>query len=176
MTKKILDKINSLPSYSYDDSAQIINNKSTGSNVHLLQELTEIVNFLSQEHIQFFIDSDFNVHPNVIKVDSASAFFVSLDKNGNITSINDVALKLSGYKEEELLHKSFFEIFIDDEDKEELHHIFLDILSGKHNYWRHSNKILLKDGSNLTFQWSNLLIKDKNQDLSQVHAFGVVLT
>ena len=172
MVQTLIKKVNSLASYNYDLANHTARKTASPSSVTLLQDLSELVNYLSENSIQFLVDAEYNIVINIIEVDSSSAFFVSLDKNGNIISINETALALSGYDQEELIGKHFFDIFIPNEDKEIIYRAFLDVLSGEDNYWRYDNNILLKDGSKQMMKWSNALVKDKDSQLSFVHAFG----
>lgn len=173
MEKIILDKIKNIPSYQYDEnnSSFVTNQKST---IHMLQDLVDIANILSENNIQFAIDEKYCVNVNVIDAEPQEAFVVSLDREAKIIDINDVALELSGYKREDLIGSSWFDLFISNADKESLNKVFLDVLSGKNNYWKHQNNIILKDGSSKLLHWSNALIKDKENNISTIHAFGVV--
>jgi len=178
MTDKISQKIKPMSAYEFDIASNVIKKTPQVSSVTLLQELSEIVNFLNENRIQFFIDKAYNVLPNIIKNDSHSAFYVSLNPQGNIIEVNNTALEMSGYLQDELLHQNFFDIFIDEADKKTLNKVFQNILEGNNNFWHYQNNIILKDASKLMLQWSNALVHELDSDTAFkcIHAFGLPLT
>lgn len=172
MIEYVLDKVKNIVSYKYDDSTSTFVVKSNSS-VEVLKGLVSIVNILSEQKIQFIVDKKYNININVIDLEPKNAFVVSLDSEANIIDINDIALGISGYSRDELIGRNYFDFFIDNADKEVISKVFNSVLSGNNNYWKYQNNIVLKDGSKRFLKWSNALIKDEENDISTIHAFGV---
>jgi PAS domain S-box-containing protein len=87
-------------------------------------------------------------------------FSTIVDADAGIIFCNKSFLSVTGYSEEELTGKNWFEIFIEEESREEMEHVFRRILEGEEGLLNNENIILLKDGSKLSVSWNNTVLRD----------------
>jgi PAS domain S-box-containing protein len=84
---------------------------------------------------------------------------VGLDTNRNITYANPFLLKLTGYAQEEVLGKNWFDTFLPGKDKEVMKGVFKEILLD--GFFSHyDNPILTKSGDERLIAWNNTILKD----------------
>jgi diguanylate cyclase (GGDEF)-like protein/PAS domain S-box-containing protein len=90
----------------------------------------------------------------------ASALFLVLDKEGNISLINKKGVELLGYPKEEIIGKNWFMNFLPEEIKSETKKYFMKILRGEvpiDDYYE--NPVITKSGVKM-LRWQNTLLKD----------------
>jgi len=90
---------------------------------------------------------------------------VVLDFQGKIVYLSKVTLKKLGYKEEEVIGKNFFDLFIRKEIRKRLKIIFSSLISKKKTFQIYENDILKKNGSRLFVSWRNIYFKAAGADL-----------
>ncbi len=99
-----------------------------------------------------------------------------MDKDGRVIFINDFALRLTGYKKEEVLGQSYFEIFIPDKIRASTMKWFRKLINNKtiinHDY----DPILTKNGQILFVNWSLTLLFDSEGKVSGVASIGEDIT
>ncbi len=99
-------------------------------------------------------------------LDIAAVIFISLDLHGNLTLANIHASEVLGYSQQELVGMNWFEHFLPDEVKTEIHDIFDEMINSSSQMTiPHENEIIIKDGSRRTVAWNNVLIKDEAGDI-----------
>ncbi len=122
----------------------------------------EILSLFTKKH---FVAQVFEKHPGII---------VILDYKKKIKYINQNFLNLTGYKEEEIIEKNFFDIFVEKEERVEEY--FEKIISKQaQNPYHHINKIIKKDGSKSIIMWTNFYIEDDNKVTGTI-SFGYDIT
>ena len=87
-------------------------------------------------------------------------FSIILDSDAKIIFCNQSLLSVSGYSNEELVGKNFFELFIEDELKDEIKNTFRRILEGEEGLINYENNIILRNGSKLLVSWNNTILRD----------------
>jgi PAS domain S-box-containing protein len=103
---------------------------------------------------------------------------ISLDPKGQIIFANEYFLKLTGWEQEEVLGRDWFEMFIPAEIREPTRDFFVSAMSGGQSlaYSTHENEILDKSGARHTIGWANALTLDSAGLPTDVTSLGVDLT
>jgi len=103
---------------------------------------------------------------------------ISLDPRGRIEFANKHFLKLTGWKQTDIVGKDWFDIFIPDNSKEEIKHIFLLTINRQDafEFSNFENEIVIKSGELRDVAWSNLVTKDLEGELVNVTCLGIDLT
>lgn len=91
-------------------------------------------------------------------LDNVQLIVVGLDQNGNVEYINPFFLQLTGYTEEEVLGKYWFDHFLPPGQKSSVQASFQEILEKDfHPYYQ--NSIVTKPGEERMIAWSNTLLR-----------------
>ena len=113
-----------------------------------------------------FIKQIYENHPGII---------VFISKDGKIKLVNNKFLDLTGYSEDEIIDKNFFEIFIEKEEKVEDY--FGDIINKKtEDPHFHINHIITRDKRRPLIMWANFYVEDENNNLLGTISFGYDIT
>ncbi|MHB8074385.1 HD domain-containing phosphohydrolase [Desulfosporosinus fructosivorans] len=100
-----------------------------------------------------------------------------IDRDGRLIFINDFALGLTGYKKEEVLGQSYFDIFIPDDIKVNVTNWFRESLSNKtiiiYNF---DTPIRTKNGEIRFVNWNHTLLFDSEDNVSGVASIGEDIT
>jgi len=108
-------------------------------------------------------------------VETANSFVVGLNKDGEINLFNSFAEELTGYKREEVIGKSWFDIFIPCDDRERIFTVFKDMGSGHHSS-TYENSIQTKDGKEVLLLWSNSFVRDDAGNIAGTLSYGIDVT
>ena len=100
---------------------------------------------------------------------------VGLDTNRNITFANPFLLKLTGYTQEEVLGKSWFDLFLPKRDKKGVNEVFQETLS-KGLPSHYENPILTKSGEERLIAWNDTVLKDIHGQLLGTMSIGEDIT
>ncbi len=103
---------------------------------------------------------------------------ISLDTQGKIIFANKYLLKLTGWKEEQVLGQNWFDMFIPADIREQIKEVFNSLMSRKQNnrYSTHENAILTRNGDLRIITWSNILNLDKEGYATDITSLGVDTT
>ncbi len=101
---------------------------------------------------------------------------VMLDINGNITFCNDYLLKLTGWRREEVMGKSWFELFLPAEVREEVLTFFHKSIDGTTAPEHHENPIVTRSGEQRLIFWNNTLLRDSSGKVIGSAAIGADIT
>jgi len=94
-------------------------------------------------------------------LDIAGVMFLSLDKRGEITLINQKGCDILGYEQEEILGKNWFDNFIPERIRSDIKHIFFKSMNGEiESYEYHENPVLDKTGKEKIIAWHNTVLRD----------------
>ncbi|MFZ2725120.1 MAG: SpoIIE family protein phosphatase [Methylococcaceae bacterium] len=94
-------------------------------------------------------------------INTTQALIIGLDPAGNIVLFNHYAEENSGWSEEEIRGKNFFEQFIPSQERKELQALFDDMMSGLVEYADDiETKMLISTGDLLDIVWSPTVIKE----------------
>ncbi len=103
---------------------------------------------------------------------------IVLDPDGRIIFANAHFLKLTGWKEQEVIGQDWFAIFIPDKIKDEVRMVFNRVLGQREalDFSIYENEIITKNGELRNVAWSNLLTKDSNGNIVDITCLGIDLT
>ena len=103
---------------------------------------------------------------------------ISLDPKGRIVFANEYFLKLTGWEQEEVLGRDWFEVCIPADIREATRDFFASAMSGGQSlaYSTHENDIIGKNGARHTIGWANALTLDSLGRPTDVTSLGVDLT
>ena len=103
---------------------------------------------------------------------------IALNPDAEIIFVNNHFLKLTGWKEDEVLGQNWFDLFIPEEIREEIRGVFVTVMkSGEtKGLSTYENEILAKDGGLLNISWSNVLTKNSEDEILDVTCLGIDLT
>jgi len=108
-------------------------------------------------------------------VDEAAVVVVELNRMGNVVFINPYFYELTGYKEDEVIGKDWFEFFIPKEQHYELQSAFIEILEFEFHP-HYLNPILTKNKEEKMIHWFNVRNRDKNGTITGSLSIGVDMT
>lgn len=108
-------------------------------------------------------------------LDTASAIVLIMDEEGNIIRVNRSCQSLSGYPEEEIVGKCFWDIFLVPEEVDRVKNIFLRLLAGQFpaNFESHW---VSREGATLVVAWSNTMLRAGDNGRRHIIATGVDVT
>ena len=103
---------------------------------------------------------------------------VGLDREGRIVFANRHFLQLTGWSEEEVLGRDWFETCLPSEAREEIRGVFYAVMNGagKLDLTTYENKIMTRDGERRNLAWSNVLTRDADGTVLDVTCLGIDLT
>ncbi|TRO54691.1 PAS domain S-box protein, partial [Candidatus Bathyarchaeota archaeon] len=108
--------------------------------------------------------------------DLAGFILVVLDKQGNISSINQYGAELLGYRKEELLGRNWFDTVLLKDDRERIRKVQQSILAGDATLNIIEDKVITKKGEILDIRWYNDILKDPEGSLVSTVSSGVDIT
>ncbi len=97
---------------------------------------------------------------------------VILDAHGNITFCNAFLLRITGWSANEVLGKSWFEIFLPPEHRDPVRETFVYSLSSGKLPAHHENPIMTRDGIRRLVEWDNTLLRDLNGNVTGTASLG----
>jgi len=110
-------------------------------------------------------------------LDVAAEIILSLDRQGNITLLNDNGHKLLGYNPGELIGKNWFEIAIPKELKRGVLGVFEKLMNGdSENFVTHENNVKTKSGELRMFLWHNTMLRDSDGNITGSLSSGEDIT
>ncbi|WP_293340902.1 PAS domain S-box protein [Microcoleus sp. CAWBG58] len=94
-------------------------------------------------------------------LENVQLIVVGLDSSGNINYVNPFFVGLTGYTNEEVLGKNWFENFLPSSSQQSTEADFLELLThNAHPYYR--NVILTKSGEERFIAWNNTMLQDSD--------------
>jgi two-component system cell cycle sensor histidine kinase/response regulator CckA len=87
---------------------------------------------------------------------------VMLDTNGDITFCNPYLLRLTGYTEDEVIRKSWFDLFIPEEERSDMLSVFFQGISNSAFPVHHENAIITRQGDRRMISWDNTVLRSAN--------------
>jgi diguanylate cyclase (GGDEF)-like protein/PAS domain S-box-containing protein len=103
---------------------------------------------------------------------------VALDLNGDILLVNkEICKALEHISEEVCIGMNWFEMYLPESIRQEVHNVFIEIISGNIKpYQRYENELLFKDGSIRLVEWNNEYIRDNSGKITGVLSSGRDIT
>lgn len=110
-------------------------------------------------------------------LDMAGVMLVALDTEGNVTLLNRKGTEITGYEEEELLGRNWFNTMLLAEESDAIRQVFRDVLSGSVRLSEHhENAIQTKSGEQRLIQWHNTRLISADGDILGVLSSGMDIT
>lgn len=108
----------------------------------------------------------------------AGNLFIALDSTGKVTALNDLTLKITAARREDVLGQNWFDNFIPEDKREEALAIFDEIIHSPdaESTGEIENEILTLDGRRRAIHWFYSLDLDADGHFSGVIAFGADIT
>lgn len=107
---------------------------------------------------------------------NATLIVYTWDLEGKITSFNPYAEEITGYREEEILGKSWMELFIDEKEAKKVEGLIRYVKTGRTlksiigNLWK------TKDNSTIELIWTTSPIFDNDGKVTEIMSFGTNIT
>jgi diguanylate cyclase (GGDEF)-like protein/PAS domain S-box-containing protein len=101
---------------------------------------------------------------------------VMLDRNAKIDYCNDYLLKLTGWQREEVLGKSFFELFVPSERQHDLRGIYAAMLTNLPSSRHHEDSILTRSGEHRLIRWNNSVLRSTRGEVIGIASIGEDIT
>jgi len=114
---------------------------------------------------------------DIVFNDLEKLIVITLDRNGCITEINDRGCELLGRDRNELLGMDWFKNFLPNNIRNEMWHVFDDLISGKRAPVKYyENSIIAKNGEERLIAWNNTVLKDDNGEIIGLLDSGLDIT
>lgn len=101
---------------------------------------------------------------------------VLLDTNGTITFANAYLLRLTGWSEDEVIGRNWFDIFVPPEQREALRHAFLEALAQETIFPHFENDIVTRQGEHRAIAFSNIVLRDSRGNVEGTASLGEDVT
>ena len=103
---------------------------------------------------------------------------VSLDQEGKIIFANRFLLELTGWREEEILGRSWFDTCLPEENRESLRSKFFSSIATRDldSHSTSENEIMTRSGERRTVSWSNVFTTDSKGTIHDITSLGVDVT
>lgn len=103
---------------------------------------------------------------------------ITLDTQGRIVFANKHFLQLTGWTEDDIQHKDWFDTCIPEDRRSEVRDIFRIVMDQKHTHGfsNYENDLLTRKGERKTIAWSNVLTLDSQGAVQDVTCLGIDLT
>ncbi|MCD6333668.1 MAG: PAS domain S-box protein, partial [Bacteroidales bacterium] len=107
----------------------------------------------------------------------AAEIILTLDKNGNITLLNDNGYKLLGYQKGELTGKNWFTNCLPEKFHDQVKNVFSRIISGQVEMDKFGeNPVITRNGDERLISWNNTIIRDENGNIIGILSSGQDIT
>jgi PAS domain S-box-containing protein len=93
-------------------------------------------------------------------LESVHLVAVILDQSANIVFCNDFLLELTGWSRHEVLGKNWFELFISEEEGDQIQAVFAEAMKTGDMLSHFENNIITKDRRQRVIVWDNTLLRD----------------
>ncbi|MCI0733567.1 MAG: SpoIIE family protein phosphatase [Methylococcaceae bacterium] len=110
----------------------------------------------SMDHLQEEKDFTENI------LDTSQALIIGVDAARHIILFNEYAQEITGWQNEEIGGRDFFEPFFPDGDKEKMEALFDEMIRGEKAEGEIETRMTIRSGEVLQVTWHNTVIRDKN--------------
>lgn len=101
---------------------------------------------------------------------------VIVDLDATILDCNDFLLKLTGWSQEEIIGKNWFDMFIPKEQKTTILEVFSQLHKNEQIVSHYENEILTKNGERLFIHWNNSLLMSPSGEVIGIASIGEDIT
>ena len=110
-------------------------------------------------------------------LDLPGVLYLALDKEGNISLVNENGLEILGYRQEELLGKNWFKTCLPHKLQREVLDIYHQLMRGEiEPVACYENSILRKDGSERVIAWNNTVLQNRSGEIVGTLSSGEDIT
>jgi len=107
----------------------------------------------------------------------AGVMFIGLDIRGNVNLANKKACDILGYDQNEMIGLNWFDVFICEELREDVHGVFQQLIkSDMETVEYYQNEVLTKTGEIIDVAWHNAVIKTINHQVTGILSSGEDIT
>ena len=99
-----------------------------------------------------------------------------LDREGKITYCNEYLLRLTGWRQEEVIGKNWFELFLPPEISDLKDAFFAKLLANQPEARHHENEILTRSGERRLICWNNSVLQSPVGDVIGIASIGEDIT
>jgi PAS domain S-box-containing protein len=114
-----------------------------------------------------------NLYQNLIN--EADLVVVELNRMGHVEFINSYFYKLTGFTQNEVIGKDWFEFFIPSRDFYNVQGTFVELLESE-IYDQYINPVLTKNGEEKLIRWFNIRTHDRNGEINGSFSIGIDVT
>jgi len=100
---------------------------------------------------------------------------VMLDREARVTWCNDYLLRLTGWRQEEMVGRNVFDLLVPPE-LHEMKDSFAALVAGTAEAWRQENEILTRAGERRLIRWSNSFLRSPAGDVTGIAGLGEDVT
>jgi diguanylate cyclase (GGDEF)-like protein/PAS domain S-box-containing protein len=101
---------------------------------------------------------------------------VMLDRTATVQYCNDYFLKLTGWRREEVLGKSFFELFVPPDSHNEVRDVYAAMLANLPRSRHHENILLTRSGEHRLIRWNNSVLRSDRAEVIGITSIGEDVT
>jgi PAS domain S-box-containing protein len=102
---------------------------------------------------------------------------VAISADETVNYINDAGCSMLGYEKEEIIGKNWFENFLPKNISKEVGSVFDELMKGNVDLVKvYENPILRSDGEERVINWNNVLLKDKEGNITGILSTGEDIT
>ena len=98
-----------------------------------------------------------------------------LDREGRITHCNDFLLRLTGWTADEVLGRSWFELFVPP-GQNDVKEVLSSLLADRPEAWHHENEILTRSGARRLIRWNNSVLRSRTGEAIGMASIGEDIT
>jgi len=110
-------------------------------------------------------------------LDIAGVMFLVLDREGRVLMLNKKGVEMTGYSENELFGKNWFDVCVPSEIKPKIKAVFHEVTGGTVPLSEHTeNEVITKNGEHRTVAFNNILLKDDKGHITGTLSSGEDIT
>lgn len=106
-------------------------------------------------------------------LESGNILTLILNKEGEISFCNDFLLKITGYNQDELIGKNWFNMLIPMDRRKESFGFFSEGIQNRNVEKQYENEILSKSGERLFISWYNIFLQGDSSEILGMASIGV---
>lgn len=107
---------------------------------------------------------------------NADLVAIMLDRAATIDYCNDYFLKLTGWKREEVMGRSFFDLFVPPDLHQDLRGVYAAMLTNLPRSRHHENSILTRSGEHRLIRWNNSALRSSQGEVIGIASIGEDVT
>lgn len=110
-------------------------------------------------------------------LDIAGNIFVVINREQNVELINQKGCEITGYPEEEIIGRNWFDLILPEDKRETAKLIFKSLMTGELETKKYSESIIVsRNGEQKIIAWHNTVIRDANDMITSTLSSGIDIT